>query len=498
MGKYSDRLNKAPETYTFDDFLIQPGLSTIIPKDVTLNTQVSTNYKLNIPMVSSAMDTVTEAPMAIAIAQEGGLGVIHRNMTIEEEVNEIKKVKYANDLTVREVITIEPDATIAHAQEIMDMEQISGLPVVTDEDKVIGIISRRDIKPLINKHPNKKISTAMTEKVLTIPENTNPDEALDLAYENKVERLPVTRNNNELVGMVTIKDILERKKYPNAIRDKDGKYLVAGACGPFDMDRAIALDDAGANIIAIDSAHGHKTDIMEAVREMNKNIEADVLLGNIATKKAAEYLLKAEVDGFKVGIGPGSICTTRIVAGIGVPQLSAISSVADVCQKENIPVIADGGIRYSGDISKALCVGADAVMIGSLLAGTKESPGETTIMNGRKYKQYRGMGSLGAMTGGVGAGTDRYFQNGSNNNMKHTKLVPEGIEGVVPYKGKAPEILFQLCGGLRSTMGYIGAININEMHEKAELVRITNSGMNESHPHDITITNESPNYQPRL
>ena len=496
MSSFTEKLTKAEDTYTFDDFLIKPGLSSIEPKDVTLNTKVSTNYDLNIPVISSAMDTVTESDMAISLARQGGIGVIHRNLTIEQEVKEVKKVKYANELTVKEVITISPNETVSDAQEIMDMEGVSGLPVVDDNNIVIGIISRRDIKPLRGKRLNTKVQDAMTHNVVTITENTDLEVALDLAYENKVERLPVVSDNQELVGIVTMKDILERKKFPNAVRDKNGRYLVAAACGPFDMDRAMALSDAGADIIAIDSAHGHKTDIIESVREMNKNVESDILLGNIATAKAAEDILKAEINGIKVGMGPGSICTTRIVAGVGVPQLSAVSSVADVALDYDVPVIADGGLRYSGDIAKALAVGANVVMIGSLLAGTTESPGEMTIRNGRKYKQYRGMGSLGAMTGGVGAGKDRYFQT-SGSNMNSTKLVPEGIEGVVPYKGEASQIVYQLMGGLKSSMGYVGASSIKEMHEKAELVHITPNGMSESHPHDITITNESPNYHPR-
>lgn len=496
MSKFTEKLTKAEDTYTFDDFLIKPGLSSIEPKDVSLHTQVSTNYDLNLPVISSAMDTVTESEMAISLARQGGLGVIHRNLTIEQEVKEVKKVKYANELTVKEVITISPDETVADAQDIMNMEGVSGLPVVDDSNIVIGIISRRDIKPLRGKRLNRKVKEAMTHNVVTITESTDLDFALDLAYENKVERLPVVSDENELLGIVTMKDILQRKKFPNAARDKNGRYLVAAACGPFDMERAMALSDAGADIIAIDSAHGHKTDIIESVREMNKNVESDILLGNIATAKAAEDILKAEINGIKVGIGPGSICTTRIVAGVGVPQLSAVSSVADVASDYDVPVIADGGLRYSGDIAKALAVGANVVMIGSLLAGTTESPGEMTIRNGRKYKQYRGMGSLGAMTGGIGAGKDRYFQNGGSN-MNSTKLVPEGIEGVVPYKGEASQIVYQLMGGLKSSMGYVGASSIKEMHEKAELVHITPNGMSESHPHDITITNESPNYHPR-
>ncbi|WP_455646144.1 IMP dehydrogenase [Methanosphaera sp.] len=495
-SKYMDKLTKAEDTYTFDDFLIKPGLSNIEPKDVTLNTKVSTNYDLNIPVVSSAMDTVTESRMAISLARQGGLGVIHRNLTIEQEVKEVKKVKFANELTVKEVITISPDETVADAKDIMDIEGISGLPVVNDENIVVGIISRRDIKPLRGKNLNRKVSETMTHNVVTISEDTDTETALDLAYENKVERLPVVSDEDQIVGIVTMKDILERKKYPSAVRDKNGRYIVAAACGPFDMERAMALSDAGADIIAIDSAHGHKSDIIESVREMNKNVESDILLGNIATAKAAEDILKAEINGIKVGIGPGSICTTRIVAGVGVPQLSAVSSVADVAADYDVPVIADGGLRYSGDVAKALAVGANAVMVGSLLAGTTESPGEMTIRNGRKYKQYRGMGSLGAMTGGVGAGKDRYFQNGGSN-MNSTKLVPEGIEGVVPYKGEASQIVYQLMGGLKSSMGYVGAKSIEEMHEKAELVHITSNGMSESHPHDITITNESPNYHPR-
>lgn len=497
MSKYMDKLTKAEDTYTFDDFLIQPGLSSIEPKDVTLNTKVSTNFNLNIPVVSSAMDTVTEADMAISLARQGGLGVIHRNLTIEQEVKEVKKVKYANELTVKEVISISPDETVADAKEIMDIEGISGLPVVNENNIVIGIISRRDIKPLRGKYLNRKVSDAMTHNVVTISESMDTENALDVAYENKVERLPVVSEDNQLVGIVTMKDILERKKYPNAVRDKDGRYIVAAACGPFDMDRAMALSDAGADIIAIDSAHGHKTDIFESIKNMKKNVDSDILLGNIATAQAAKDMLNStEVDGIKVGIGPGSICTTRIVAGVGVPQLSAVSSVADVAEEYNVPVIADGGLRYSGDIAKALAVGANAVMVGSLLAGTTESPGEMTIRNGRKYKQYRGMGSLGAMTGGVGAGKDRYFQN-SSSNMNSSKLVPEGIEGVVPYKGEASQIVYQLMGGLKSSMGYVGAKSIEEMHEKAQLVHITSNGMSESHPHDITITNESPNYHPR-
>ncbi len=488
---FSEKLKKAPEGFTFDDFLLVPSASSVEPKDVKTKTRVSRNYEINIPIISSAMDTVTEADMAIAMAEEGGLGVIHRNMTISEQVEEVKKVKLSGDLTIRDVITIRPDASLKETNEIMDREGISGLPVVQN-DEIIGIISRRDIKPIIISGAMRKVREIMTENVVTISESTTPEEALDIAYENKVERLPVVKNN-QIVGIVTIRDILERKKYPNAARDEDGRFLVAAATGPFDLERAVALDTAGADIIAVDVAHAHKPDIIRSARRINENINADLVMGNIATREAAEDIISGDVDGLKVGIGPGSICTTRIIAGVGVPQLTAISDVADLAKEYDLPVIGDGGLRYSGDLAKAIGVGADAVMLGSLLAGTHEAPGEVVIMNGRKYKQYRGMGSLGAMTGGAGAGTDRYFQE-VKGPMKHAKLVPEGVEGVVPYKGATHEILFQLIGGLKASMGYTGADNIKEMQKRARFVRITSSGVTESHPHDLLITNESPNY----
>ena len=488
---FSKKLKNAPTGYTFDDFLMVPSASTVEPKDIVTKTRISRNHNINIPVISSPMDTVTEAEMAIALAHEGGLGVIHRNMTINEQVEEVKKVKRSGDLTIRDVITISPESSIKEANEIMDEEEISGLPVV-DNGRVIGIISRRDIKPIINADAHKKVADVMTEEVVTVTESATPEEALDVAYENKVERLPVVEDG-AIVGIVTIKDILERKELPNASRDRKGRFLVAAAAGPFDLERAMALDEAGADIIAIDCAHGHNMDVVKFSRTMNENIDADLLVGNIATKEAAEDLIAQGVDGLKVGIGPGSICTTRIIAGVGVPQLTAVSDVADVAREYNVPVIADGGLRYSGDAAKAIGVGADAVMLGSLLAGTHEAPGEVVIMNGRKFKQYRGMGSLGAMTGGVGAGTDRYFQE-VKGPMKHSKLVPEGVEGVVPYKGPVDEVIFQLIGGLKSSMGYCGAKDIQAMKENAKFVRITGSGMTESHPHDMLITNESPNY----
>ncbi len=488
---YLEKLKNAPEGYTFDDFLMIPSVSRVVPKDVETKTRISRNFEINIPIISSAMDTVTESEMAITMAQEGGLGVIHRNMTINEQVEEVKKVKCSGELTIRDVITTRPDATLNEAHEIMDNEGISGLPVVQD-GQVIGIISRRDIRPIINSGSERKVHDFMTEEVVTVSESTTPEEVLNIAYENKVERLPVVEDH-KIVGIVTIRDILELKKYPKASRDKEDKFMVAATTGPFDLERAVALDKAGADIIMVDSAHAHKPDIISFAKKMNKEINADLVVGNIATGEAAEDLIAGEVDGIKVGIGPGSICTTRIITGVGVPQLTAISDVADVAREHDISVIGDGGLRYSGDLAKAIGVGADAVMLGSLLAGTEESPGDVVTIKGRKFKQYRGMGSLGAMTSGSGAGTDRYFQE-VKGPMKHSKLVPEGVEGVVPYKGPTSEILFQLIGGLKASMGYSGACNIKEMQDKASFVKITANGVTESHPHDLLITNESPNY----
>jgi IMP dehydrogenase len=488
---YSKKLKEAEIGYTYDDFLILPNPSLVEPKDVVTTSRVSRNLELNIPIISSAMDTVTESGMAIALAQEGGLGVIHRNMTIEEQVKQVKAVKRSGDITIRDVITINPECSLQEAHTIMDREEVSGLPVVEDEE-VIGIISRRDIKPILNKGSDKKVKEIMTADVVTVTESITPSEALDIAYENKVERLPVVRDN-KIVGIVTIRDILERKKYPKSTRDKKGRFLVAAATGPFDLDRAMALDEGGADIISVDVAHAHNLNVVKFAKTIKENIEADLIVGNIATKEAASDLLAQGVDGLKVGIGPGSMCTTRIISGIGVPQLTAVSEVAEVAAEYDVPVIADGGVRYSGDIAKAIAVGADIIMMGNLLAGTYEAPGEVVVMNGRKYKQYRGMGSLGAMTGGMGAGSDRYFQE-VKGPMKHTKLVPEGVEGVVPYRGSVSEMVYQLVGGLRASMGYCGAKDIAAMKEKARLIRITSSGIKESHPHDLLITNESPNY----
>lgn len=488
---FSKKVQEAKVAYTFDDFLLTPNASYVEPKDIDTRIKLGKGIKLNIPILSAAMDTVTESDLAIAMAQEGGVGVIHRNITQEKQVEEVKKVKSAEDLTIRDVITITPDSTIADVQAKMNDELISGLPVV-DNDEIIGIISKRDIRPVLKKGVDKTVKDIMTSDVVTVEEPITAEEALNIAYENKVERLPVLRDG-KLVGIITIKDILNQAQYPNAARDKDGNYLVAAASGPFDLDRAMALDQAGADIISIDCAHAHNMNVVKFTETIKDNIDADLCVGNIATAEAAEDLASMGVDGLKVGIGPGSMCTTRIVAGVGVPQLTAISEVADVAREYDIPVIADGGIRYSGDIAKAIGAGADAVMLGNLLAASYEAPGEVVVMNGKQYKKYRGMGSMGAMTSEYDGGADRYFQ-GSKSKMNHTKYVPEGIEGAVPYRGTVNEILFQLVGGLKSSMGYCGAKDIAAMQEKAKFVRITSSGIKESHPHDLLITNESPNY----
>lgn len=489
---FSKKVKEAELAYTFDDFLLTPNASFVEAKDVDTTVELTKGIKLNIPVLSAAMDTVTEADLAIGMAQQGGIGVIHRNMPLEVQVEEVKKVKNAEELTIRDVVTITPDSSILEVQEKMNDELISGLPVM-DGEEIIGIISKRDIRPFLKKdHHDKKVKEIMTSDVVTIEDSITAEEALNIAYENKVERLPVLREG-KLVGIITIKDILNQAQYPNAARDKDGDYLVAAACGPFDLDRAIALDQAGADIVSIDCAHAHNMNVVKFVETMKENIDAHLCVGNIATAEAAEDLIAAGADALKVGIGPGSMCTTRIVAGVGVPQLTAISNVADIASEHGIPVIADGGIRYSGDIAKAIGAGADAVMLGNLLAASYEAPGDIVVMNGKQYKQYRGMGSMGAMTSSSGGGADRYFQN-DKSHMKHTKYVPEGIEGAVPYRGTVDEILFQLVGGLKASMGYSGAKDIKDMQQKAKFVRITSSGIKESHPHDLLITNESPNY----
>ncbi|WP_297067476.1 IMP dehydrogenase [Thermococcus sp.] len=481
MGKFEQKLVNAIKGYTFDDVLLIPQQTEVEPKDVDVSTQLTPNVRLNIPILSAAMDTVTEWEMAVAMAREGGLGVIHRNMSIEEQAKMVRKVKRAERFIVEEVITIGPEETLDYALFIMEKNGIDGLPVV-DNGRLVGIITKKDIAA----KSGKLVREAMTGDLITVSESIRAEDAVQLMFDHRIDRLPVVDDSGRLVGIITMSDLAKRRKYRNAVRDESGDLMVAAAVGPFDLKRAKVLDKAGADIIVVDTAHAHNLKAIRAMKEIRRAVDADLIVGNIASPKAVDDLTFA--DALKVGIGPGSICTTRIVAGVGVPQLTAISLVADRAAEYGLHVIADGGIRYSGDIVKALAAGADAVMLGSLLAGTREAPGNEVVINGRRYKQYRGMGSLGAMMKG---GAERYYQKG---HMKTRKFVPEGVEGVVPYKGRVRDVLYQLVGGLRSGMGYVGAANIGELKGRTEFVIITNAGVNESHPHDILITNEAPNY----
>ena len=479
MGKFTQKFVNAIKGYTFDDVLLIPQGTEVEPKDVNVSTQITPKIRLNIPILSAAMDTVTEWEMAIAMARLGGLGVIHRNMSIEEQAEMVRRVK--REETVEEVITISPEETIDYALFLMEREGIDGLPVI-DNGELVGIVTKTDITT----REGERVKEVMTKDVITAKESASVEEIMALMIENSIDRVPIVDDDGKLVGIITIGDLLARKKHRNAVRDEEGRLIVAAAVSPFDIKRALALDKAGADVIVIDTAHAHNLKAIKAMKEIKNKVGAELIVGNIANPKAVDDLTFA--DAVKVGIGPGSICTTRIVAGVGVPQITAISMVADKAVEYGIKVIADGGIRYSGDIVKAIATGADAVMLGNLLAGTKEAPGREITINGRRYKQYRGMGSLGAMMKG---GAERYYQKG---HMKTRKFVPEGIEGVVPYKGKVSEVLYQLVGGLRAGMGYVGAKNIKELKEKSEFVIITHAGVRESHPHDIAITNEAPNY----
>jgi IMP dehydrogenase len=479
-----------PLAITFDDVLLEPAASSIEPDQADVRSRFSRSVPLNIPLVSAAMDTVTESSVAIALAQEGGIGVIHRNMTAEREVDEVRAVKHAEDLIQRNVISVGIDATVADVERLMNEHQISGVPVMKG-NRICGIVSRRDIRGIAKKRGGENIQQFMTRKPITAKESITMEEALATMYDRKVERLPVVGKNGTLVGIITMQDILHKHQYPQANRDRQGNLRVAAAVGPFDHKRAGMLADAGADAVVVDCAHGHNLRVVQAVKEIRESLDLDVVAGNIATRKAAGDLA-GHVDGLKVGIGPGSICTTRIVAGVGVPQITAVAEVADVARDQEVPVIADGGIRYSGDIAKAMAAGADSVMIGSLFAGTDESPGRIIVMKGRRYKQYRGMGSLGVMSSGESS--DRYFQKRSREFGK-TKFVPEGVEGITPYAGPIAEVAYLLIGGLKAAMGYVGAATIAEMHEKARFRRITPAGHLESHPHNILITDEAPNYR---
>lgn len=474
---------------TFDDVLLIPAYSEVLPKEVNLKTKFSRNIVLNVPLVSAAMDTVTEARLAIAIAREGGIGVIHKNMSIAEQARQVHAVKRAENGMIYDPVTIKRGSTVADALAMMEEYHIGGIPVVDDDRMLVGIVTNRDLR--FERELNRKIDEVMTsEGLVTTTQSTNLEEASDILQRHKIEKLPVVDSEGRLVGLVTYKDITKAKDKPNACKDSFGRLRVAAGIGVTadSMDRADALVAAGVDAIVIDTAHGHTkgvVGVLKAVKEKYPNI--DVVVGNIATGEAARYLVDNGADGVKVGIGPGSICTTRVIAGVGVPQLSAIYDVAKALEGTGVPLIADGGIRYSGDIVKALAAGAYSVMMGGMIAGVEESPGDTIIYNGRKYKAYRGMGSLEAMEKGS---KDRYFQ-ASENDVK--KLVPEGIAARVPYKGSLYEVVYQMLGGLRAGMGYCGASSIERLHD-AKFTRITNAGVAESHPHDVAITSEAPNY----
>ena len=471
---------------TFEDVLLVPQHSTVLPKEVDLRSRLSKRVGLNIPIVSAAMDTVTEHKAAIAMARLGAIGIIHKNMDTASQAFEVKKVKKSESGIIIDPIYIEPDATVAQADAMMAEYRISGVPVVDDERRLLGIITNRDMRFITDK--SLKVHQVMTHAPLvTAKKGTSLEDASKILQKHKIEKLPIVDEEGILKGLITIKDIEKKEQYPNANKDEFGRLRVGAAIGVGQLERAEALVEAGVDVIVLDSAHGHSQGIIDTLREIKANLDVDVIAGNIATGAAAADLIEAGADAVKVGIGPGSICTTRIVAGVGVPQISAIDEVARVANPMGVPVIADGGIKYSGDIAKALAVGASSVMLGSALAGTYEAPGEMIIYNGRQFKEYRGMGSIGAMTKGS---TDRYFQEGT----AADKLVPEGIEGRVPYRGRISDVIHQMTGGLRSSMGYCGSKDIPTLWEKAEFVEITSAGLKESHVHDVTITKESPNY----
>ncbi|MFN3598918.1 MAG: IMP dehydrogenase [Aquificaceae bacterium] len=478
------------EGYTFDDLLLVPQYSEILPHEVDVSTWLTKKIKLNIPIVSAAMDTVTEANLAIALAREGGIGIIHRNLSIEEQAQEVEKVKKSESGMIINPITIKPDNTVKEALEIMERYKISGVPVVSDGDKLVGILTNRDLRFIKPTDYHKPVSFFMTSQNLIVArEMVTLQEAEEILQRHKVEKLPIVDKEGRLVGLVTIKDITKRKKYPNACKDELGRLRVGAAVGtgPDTKDRVSALVSAGVDVIAIDTAHGHSKRVLETIELIKSHYpELQVIAGNVATGEATLDLIKAGADAVKVGVGPGSICTTRIVAGVGVPQLTAIRWAYEVAKEYYVPIIADGGIKYSGDIVKALAMGASAVMLGNLLAGTEEAPGETVYYQGRAYKVYRGMGSLGAMMSRRSA--DRYGQD------KLEKFVPEGIEGRVPYRGRLSDVIYQLVGGLRSGMGYVGAKNLQELVQRARFVKITWAGYRESHVHDVQITKEAPNY----
>jgi IMP dehydrogenase len=477
---------------TFDDVLLEPAYSEVVPRDVDVRTWLTRNVRLNIPIVSSPMDTVTESELAIALAQEGGIGIIHKNLSIERQTREVDKVKRSENGIITDPITLSPDETVGQARRIMEEHNISGVPI-TVNGYLKGILTRRDLKFLDDN--TQRISEVMTkDNLVTAPENTTLEEAERILTRNKVEKLLLVDKEYRLRGLITIKDIDKTQKFPNACKDARGRLRVGAAIGVYDFERAASLIQAGVDVLVVDSAHGHSKNVIETVRELKRQFSIDVIAGNVATAEGARALVEAGADGVKVGIGPGSICTTRIVTGVGVPQITAIANAAKGLEGSGVPLIADGGIRYSGDITKALAAGAYCTMIGGLFAGLAESPGQLILYRGRSFKQYRGMGSLGAMMAGS---ADRYQQGGSRHDPSRPdngKLVPEGVEGRVPYKGHLAPFVYQLVGGLKAGMGYCGCRNLEELRTKTRFIQVTAASVQESHPHDITITQEAPNY----
>jgi len=479
-------MNIRKRALTFEDVLLVPQYSEVLPREVSLESMLTKNIKLNIPMVSAAMDTVTEYRAAIAMAHLGGIGIIHKNMDIASQADQVRKVKKSESGMITDPVTVSMTTTLTEADEKMGEYRISAVPVVDENNKLLGILTNRDMR--FEKDFSREAGKVMTAMPLvTGTLGTSLDEAAEVMHQNKVEKLPIVDDNNVLIGLMTIKDIKKRIAHPNANKDDLGRLRVGAAIGVGQMDRATALVEAGVDVLVLDSAHGHSKGIMDSVRAIKAELDVDVIAGNVATGEAVKALAEAGADAVKVGIGPGSICTTRIVAGVGVPQISAIDECAQAGREVGVPIIADGGIKYSGEIAKALAVGASSIMAGSLLAGTEESPGELINFQGRQYKSYRGMGSIGAMQKGS---NDRYFQEGT----AADKLVPEGIEGRVPFRGSIAGIVHQMMGGLRASMGYCGSESIAVFHEKAEFVEITSAGLKESHVHDVQITAEAPNY----
>ncbi|MCB9853192.1 MAG: IMP dehydrogenase [Phycisphaerales bacterium] len=480
---------------TFDDVLLVPARSGVVPRDADVRSRLTPSITLNIPIISAPMDTVTESSLAIALAQEGGIGIIHKNLSIEAQCREVDKVKRSANGVIFDPLTLRPNDTVERAADLMRIQNISGVPIVEDGNKLVGILTRRDLKFLDQSDGNAAaaartpVSSVMTKtNLVTAPAGTSLDEAGKILQRSKVEKLLLVDANGRLAGLITMRDIDKNRQFPNSSRDERGRLRVGAAVGVFEFERVEALISNGVDVIGVDSAHGHSENVINTIREIKKRFRIEVIAGNIATADAARDLIDAGADALKVGIGPGSICTTRVVSGVGIPQITAIFNVVPVAEAAGIPVIADGGIRYSGDITKAMAAGANAVMIGSLFAGLDESPGQLVFWKGRRFKEYRGMGSIGAMHEGS---ADRYSQKGETD---RGKLVPEGVEGRVPYRGRLPELTYQLVGGLRAGMGYCGAADIETLRRDARFVRISGAGMQESHPHNLVITEEAPNY----